>query len=108
MIRPSYRQGNVPDLDPGRVNCQTRAARTARARCIIVFLKKLRNPARDRRAGAMRQFCPGQLDSIIESLFVHVYLGTWLSQSKLVRYSEWLIRVKYSDTRVLYMYWTSA
>ena len=27
------------------------------------FFKKLRNPARDRRAGAMRQFCPGQLDS---------------------------------------------
>jgi hypothetical protein len=27
------------------------------------FLENLRNPARDRRAGAMRQFRPGQLDS---------------------------------------------
>jgi hypothetical protein len=27
------------------------------------FLENLRNPARGCRAGAMRQFCPGQLDS---------------------------------------------
>ena len=26
MTRPSYANGNVPNLDPGRVNCQTRAA----------------------------------------------------------------------------------
>ena len=28
------------------------------------FFENLRNPARNRRAGLMRQFCPGQLDSI--------------------------------------------
>jgi hypothetical protein len=27
------------------------------------FPENLRNPARSRRAGLMRQFCPGQLDS---------------------------------------------
>jgi hypothetical protein len=26
--------------------------------------ENLRNPARDRRAGLMRHFCPGQLDSM--------------------------------------------
>jgi hypothetical protein len=29
-----------------------------------IFFEHLRNPARYRRAGAMRQFHPGQLDSI--------------------------------------------
>ena len=38
MIPPSYRTGNVPDLDPGRVNCQTRAA-ALRARCMNFFRK---------------------------------------------------------------------
>ena len=40
-------------------------ARPARARCIIFFFENLRNPARSRRAGLMRQFCPSQLDSTV-------------------------------------------
>jgi hypothetical protein len=32
---------------------------------MIFFFENLRNPARDRRAGLMRQFCSGQLDSSI-------------------------------------------
>ena len=35
---PSYRHHNVRDLDPGRVNCQTRVA-APRAQCIKVFSK---------------------------------------------------------------------
>jgi hypothetical protein len=61
MIPPSYRTGNVPDLDPGSVNCQTRAA--APRAMHEFFLEKLRNPARDRCAGVMRQFPPTQLNS---------------------------------------------
>ena len=53
---------NVRNLDPGRVNCFTRAA-APRARDAWIFFENLRNPARNRRAGLMRQFCSGQLDS---------------------------------------------
>jgi hypothetical protein len=63
MISPSYRPGNVPDLDPGRVNCQTRA-RAARAMHDI-FPEILRNSARDRRAGTTRQFPTGQVYSTL-------------------------------------------
>ena len=45
-----------------RVNCQTRAA-APRARC-MKFFENLRNPARIRRAGLVRKFRSGQLDSI--------------------------------------------
>ena len=45
MISPSYRKGNVSNLDPVRVNCQTRAA-APRARCMNFFPEKIRNPAR--------------------------------------------------------------
>ena len=41
-----------------------RPARPRRARAMHdFFFENLRNPARIRRAGLMRQFCPGQLDS---------------------------------------------
>jgi hypothetical protein len=64
MIRPSLWSRNVPDLDPGRVNCQTRdAAARARAMHEFFFLENLRNPAQNRRAGLMRQFRPGQVYS---------------------------------------------
>ena len=35
---PRYTEGNVRNLDPGRVNCQTRAA-AQRARCMNFFSK---------------------------------------------------------------------
>jgi hypothetical protein len=38
MIRPSYRGGNVQNLDPGRVNCQARAA-APRARDAWFFFR---------------------------------------------------------------------
>jgi hypothetical protein len=42
-----------------------RPARPRRARAMHeLFLENLRNPARNRRAGLMRQFCPGQLYSM--------------------------------------------
>ena len=68
MIGPSYTSttGNVPHLDPGRVNCQSRAA-APRARDAWFSPENLRNPAHDRCAGLMRQFChefcPGQVYS---------------------------------------------
>jgi hypothetical protein len=58
---------NVPDLDPGRVNWQTRAG-APRTRCMDSPLENLWNPARDCRAGAMRQFRSGQLDSMLLNL----------------------------------------
>jgi hypothetical protein len=39
--------------------------RAARARSMIILLENLRNPARDRRADAMRQFPFNQLDSLL-------------------------------------------
>ena len=75
MIRPSYRPGNVRNLDPGRVNCQTRAA-APRARCMIFFFENLRNPARNRRAGLIRQFSFGQLYSTKFSFFIYFFLGS--------------------------------
>ena len=64
MIRPSYTTGNVRNLDPGRVNCQTRATAPG-ARRMNSPPENLRNPARSRRAGLMRQFRPGQVYSMI-------------------------------------------
>jgi hypothetical protein len=37
--------------------------RDARAQCMNFFFENLRNPARSRRAGLMRQFRSGQLDT---------------------------------------------
>jgi hypothetical protein len=64
MIPPSYRRRNVPtsNLNPGRVNCQTRVA-APRARDAWNFLENLRTPSRGRCAGLMCQFCLGQVYS---------------------------------------------
>jgi hypothetical protein len=60
-----YRIGNVPNLDPGRVNCRTRAAAPRRRdACMFFFFENLRNPARNRRVGLMCQFRSSQLNSI--------------------------------------------
>jgi len=58
---PSKSSGNVPDLDPGGVNCQSRAG--ARRDAWFIFSENLRNPARWHRAGAMRKFPTSQVDS---------------------------------------------
>jgi hypothetical protein len=59
----------VRNLNPGRVNCQTRAG-APRARALHeIFFENLRNPARGRRAGAMHQFLSNQLDSMYTTKF---------------------------------------
>jgi hypothetical protein len=56
--------GNLRDLDPGRVNCQTRGGVTPACAMHEFFFENLRKPARVRRyAGAMRQFPTGQVNS---------------------------------------------
>ena len=54
MIPPSYRRRNVPtsNLNPGRVNCQTREA-APRAKCMKFFSKIYEIP----RAAAVRVLC---------------------------------------------------
>jgi hypothetical protein len=65
MIPPSWRSRNVPDLDPGRVNCQTRAG-VPRARAMHKFFSRkfTKSRAREPRAwGAMRWLPTGQVYS---------------------------------------------
>jgi hypothetical protein len=57
------RSGNVRDLDPGRVNCQTRAARPHARAMHNFFLENLRKPACAGCAEAMRQLPTNQVHS---------------------------------------------
>jgi hypothetical protein len=62
MIPPSYKSGNVRSWSDPVVVPSNPRGRTARAMHEI-FFENLRNPACSRRAGLMRQFRSGQLDS---------------------------------------------
>jgi hypothetical protein len=56
------RTGNARYVDPGRVNCQTRAGATPRA--MHEFSpENLRKPARVRHVGSVRQFSTSQVNS---------------------------------------------
>ena len=47
-----------------------------------IFFENLRDPARNRRAGLMRQFCPSQLDSTLDRLLPSAFASTFELLSK--------------------------